>query len=152
VNNWKVILATMVIFGTGVITGGLLVRNSDRMLVRHLRQQPTTARPTPTGYTSTRLDFLRRAERELQLTTEQRDRTEKILHDGQERLKAAMEPVAGNIREELTRTREEFQAVLTPEQKAKFDELLKQQQRPRDARRPGGKDRDPRGGTNSVPR
>jgi hypothetical protein len=27
VNNWKVILATIVIFGTGVITGGLLVHH-----------------------------------------------------------------------------------------------------------------------------
>src|ERR1035437_5616366 len=28
VNSWKVILATMVIFGTGVVTGGLLVRHA----------------------------------------------------------------------------------------------------------------------------
>jgi len=150
VNNWKVILATMAIFATGVITGGLLVRNSDRMIVRRLQPQMAVTRPGATFPSNTRLEFLRRAERDLRLTPEQRERTEKILREGQERIKALMEPVSGEIRDELARTREEFQQVLTSDQSAKFDELLKQQQHSRETRHLGPKDRESRGGyTNS---
>ena len=40
-NSWKIILATMVIFGTGVLTGGLLVG--------HYRPEPIAARPVAPG-------------------------------------------------------------------------------------------------------
>jgi hypothetical protein len=149
VNNWKVILATMVIFATGVITGGLLVRNSNRMLVRQLHSQSAVPRVVTSGASNTRLEFLRRAERDLRLTPEQRERTEKILREGQERIKTLTEPVSGKIREELARTRLEFQQVLTPKQSAKFAEMLKQQQT-REPRRSGNKDREGRSSTNAA--
>jgi Spy/CpxP family protein refolding chaperone len=84
-----------------------------------------------------RIEFLRRMERELDLTPAQRDPIEKILQDGQERMKKLMDTVEPCRREEFKRTMEEFQAVLTPEQHKRFDELLKQQQqRARELRKP----------------
>jgi hypothetical protein len=126
VNTWKVILATMVIFGTGVVTGGLLVRHSEQMHLPRPPRNPVTARPTPPlSAGGVRLDFLRRAGRELELTPEQRERVDKLLKESQERTRKVMAPF---MREELQRTREQFREVLTPAQRPRFDQLLKQQQ------------------------
>jgi Spy/CpxP family protein refolding chaperone len=129
VNSWKVILATMVIFGTGVVTGGLLVRHAGPSR-DHRQPRPNTAvhsaQPSPAGLM--RIDFLRRMERELDLAPEQREPIDKILKEGQERTKKIMETVEPRRREEFKRTIEEFRAVLTPEQRKRFDELVKQQQ------------------------
>jgi DNA-binding protein H-NS len=129
VNSWKVILATMVIFGTGVVTGGLLVRHAGPIR-DHRQPRPAntvhTAQPSPAGLM--RIDFLRRMERELDLAPDQREPIDKILKEGQERTKKIMETVEPRRREEFKRTIEEFRAVLTPEQLKRFDETVKQQQ------------------------
>jgi Spy/CpxP family protein refolding chaperone len=125
VNTWKVILATMVIFGAGVVTGSLVVWQTA---VKHpAKQQHGNAvnRSIPTAPGLTRVEFLRRAERELDLTPEQRTQAEKVIADSQDRTKKIMEPVAPKIREQLNQTKEQFRALLTPEQKSRFDEMLK---------------------------
>jgi len=129
VNSWKVILATMVIFGTGVVTGGLLVRHAGPGRDRRPQRVPGAvhaAQPTPAGVM--RIEFLRRMERELALSPEQHEPIDKILKEGQERTKKLMETVEPRRREEFKKTIEEFRAVLTPEQLKRFDELVKQQQ------------------------
>ena len=122
----------MVIFAAGVVTGGMLTwRLQQANLARraHRPAQPAS----PGGW---RFEFLRRAQRELDLTPEQRERVDKILKESQERTRVIMEPVSPQIRAEMQRTKEEFQSVLTPEQKKRFDELVKKPQHPRDQRRP----------------
>ena len=136
-NTWKVILATMVIFGTGVVTGGLLVRYSQRPPGSHLHRTDTAGRPAqPVSAGGLRLEFLRRMERELELSREQRERIDKLIKESQERSKKIMEPVAPKLREELQKTKEQFVEALTPEQRARFDELWKQQQLPREQHHP----------------
>jgi hypothetical protein len=137
VNTWKVIFATVVIFGAGVVTGGLLVRYLAIQTPPRSRAQAN--RPVqPISAGGLRIEFLRRVERDLNLTAEQREQIDKIITASQERSKKIMEPVTPKIREELQQTREQFRAVLNPEQKIRFDELLKQQQqqRQRDQHRP----------------
>ena len=135
-NGWKVILATVVIFGTGVVTGGLLVHHAQQGRDRRPQRAGGVVRPaqalSPGGL---RIEFLRRIERELDLAPEQREPMDKILKDGQERMKKLMETVEPRRREEYKRTLEEFRAVLTPEQRTRFDVILKQQQRARDQRK-----------------
>jgi Spy/CpxP family protein refolding chaperone len=138
VNTWKVIFATVVIFGAGVVTGGLLVKHSA----------PTPSRPShgpanrgvqPISAGGIRIEFLRRVERELTLTADQKEQIDKIIAASQERSKKLMEPIQPKIREELQQTREQFRAVLNSEQKIRYDELLKQQQqqqRQREQHRP----------------
>jgi hypothetical protein len=129
VNSWKVILATMVIFGTGVVTGGLLVRHAGPGGVRRPQRANTAVhatQPSPAGVM--RIEFLRRMERELDLAPAQREPIDKILKDGQERTKKLMDTVEPRRREEFKRTIEEFRAVLTPEQRSRFDGVVKQQQ------------------------
>ena len=67
-------------------------------------------------------------ERELNLTAGQHEPIDKILKEGQERMKKLMETIEPRRREELKHTIDEFRAVLTPEQQKRFDDLLKQQQ------------------------
>jgi len=139
VNTWKIILATMLIFGTGVVTGALVVRNSDRgqgpLRPRNISQARPVGTFSPGGL---RLEFLRRAQRDLDLNPEQRERIDKLLKESQERTRKIMEPVAPDLRAELQRTKEEFQQVLTPEQRMRFEELMKKQQRPHEPHHTGG--------------
>ena len=127
----------MVIFGTGVVTGGLLVRHAGP--ARDRRPQRVIGAVQQAQTTSAgmlRIEFLRRMERELALTPDQREPVDKVLKEGQERMKKLMETVEPRRKEEYKKTIEEFRAVLRPEQQKRFDELLKhQQQRTRDSRK-----------------
>jgi Spy/CpxP family protein refolding chaperone len=138
VNTWKVIFATVVIFGAGVVTGGLLVKYSAVQTPARPQHGQTNRPVQPISAGGMRIEFLRRVERDLNLTPDQREQVDRILAASQERSKKIMEPVTPKIREELQQTREQFRAVLSPEQKIHFDELLKQQQqqRQRDQHRP----------------
>lgn len=142
----------MVIFGTGVVTGGLLVKYASvgRVPHPHVSALGRTAQPISAG--GMRLEFLRRAERELNLTAEQRERIDKLISASQERTKKILEPITPKLREDMKQTKAEFRAVLTPEQQQRFDELLKQQQRPRDPHRaPPSRDKQPEGASASNP-
>ena len=119
----------MVIFGTGVVTGSLLVRHVEHGRDRHPQHSTSVAHPAPASSAGImRIEFLRRMERELELTPAQRDPIDRILKDGQERMKKLMDTVEPRRREEFKKTVEEFRGVLTPEQRQRFDELVKQQQ------------------------
>lgn len=138
-NTWKVIFATVVIFGAGVMTGGLLVKYSVRPPVHPSRSGGSQGmRVQPISAGGLRIEFLRRAERDLNLSPDQKEQIDKIFAASQERSKKLMEPIQPKIREELQQTREQFRAVLNPEQRIRLDELLKQQQqqRQRDQHRP----------------
>ncbi|HOC56338.1 MAG TPA: hypothetical protein PKI20_12020 [Verrucomicrobiota bacterium] len=128
-NNWKVILATMVIFGAGVVTGGLLVRHVERGSHQRPQRVGAAVRPAPPASAGVmRLEFLRRMERELDLTPAQREPINRILKEAQDRTKKIMDTVEPQRREEFRRTIEEFRAVLTPKQQKRLDALIKQQQ------------------------
>ena len=128
VNAWKIILATMVIFGTGVVTGGLLVQHADRArLPRASRAAPLVRPAQPNSPGTMRLEFLRRMQRELALTPEQQKQVDTLIKESQERTKRIMEPVSPGLRKEVQRARDEFRDLLTPEQRKRFDELQKQQ-------------------------
>ncbi len=136
----RVILATVVIFAAGVVTGGLLVRSLDheQNVTMPPARPSVTPRPVPASYQGfVRVEFLRRMERELELTPGQRERVDAVLKESQERTKKLMEPVAPQLREEVQRTKQEFRDLLTPAQCARFDELVRQQQRGHEPHRPG---------------
>ena len=143
-NTWKVILATLVIFGTGVITGGLLVSHSNSVLrhghkavggeaPKHNAQAPAPVRdmrPLLPPNFLLRKDFLERLERELKLSGEQHERIEKIIGEGQERIKEISKNIEPEVRGELAETREKIRAELTPAQVPLFTELLKRRPNP----------------------
>jgi hypothetical protein len=136
----------MVIFGTGVVTGGLLVHHAEKGRDHRPKPGGASVRPgQPLSPGLMRIEFLRRMERELDLAPAQREPIDQIIRDGQERMKKVMESVEPRRREEYKRTIEEFRKVLTPEQRQRLDRVVKQQQqRSRDQRKgPGARDRSP---------
>lgn len=140
----------MVIFVAGLITGALVVWHSERLFSTPAQHPSSAPHPGPAiSPYGLRLDLLRRMQRDLNLTIDQHEQIDKILKESQERSKKIMEPVAPQIREELEHTREEFRNVLTPEQRAKFDDLLKHQpRRPDQQHRSGSSSSDGRVQTN----
>ena len=129
-NSWKVILATMVIFGAGVLTGALVMQfASGASSPRHQTTEVVTRSPEPGSPGGMRLEFLRRIQRALDLTADQSEQIDKVLKQSQDRTRKVMEPVAPLLRQELQRAKAEFREILTPAQQAHFDELLKQQPR-----------------------
>ncbi|MCL4785169.1 MAG: hypothetical protein KJ070_00035 [Verrucomicrobia bacterium] len=145
-NTWKVILATLVIFAAGVVTGGLLVsqvgktpppgwqsppprpaegprRPGESGGVREAARLPGLPGAVPQFL---RKEFLEKLDREVSLSPEQRERVEQIIHEGQERNGQLWERIAPELRKEIAETRRQIQAVLRPEQRARFDELMKQ--------------------------
>src|SRR5262245_59723325 len=72
-----------------------------------------------------RMEFLLRALNELQLAAEQHDRVEKIIREGQEKSRKLWDGVAPEMRKELQLVHERIRVELTPEQRRKFEQLLK---------------------------
>jgi len=133
VNNWKVIptivFATVLIFGAGVFTGGMLVN-----YVKQGRPHPAAAHVKPPAQASSNVptnnpsplppmrqppqvlskDFLQRLDGELHLTKDQHEAVQKIISDGQNEMRKVIQDSRLEIRE-----------VLTAEQRDQFDELMK---------------------------
>lgn len=125
----------MVIFGAGVLTGALVVQFiTTGEGPRHQRPgfgSRSAEFGSPGGM---RLEFLRRMQPYLGLSADQQDRIDKILKQSQDRTRKLMEPVSPQLHQEVQRAKAEFRDALTPEQQARFDELLKKQQRFREHR------------------
>jgi hypothetical protein len=64
-------------------------------------------------------------QRELDLTQDQRERTDKILKESQERTREIMKPVAADLRTEVQKTMQQFREVLTPQQRTNLENLLR---------------------------
>lgn len=138
-NNWKVIFATVVIFGAGVITGGLLVNYVDHSRPKSAKPKPVAmseTRPATTNTTnaSTNLvaksadnskprppeilskQFLQQLDEKLDFTAEEREAIQKIIAEGQNQVRKVIQDARLEIRE-----------VLTAGQRKQFDELMKRQ-------------------------
>jgi len=130
VNTWKPILAALLIFAAGVVTGGLTVRIKSRAVNRPL---PPQAQGADRGWQARRpeaelRELSQRFERRLQLSPEQRARVEAIVNESRERMTAIARDVAPKTREEFKRMRERIREELTPEQRREFEEIFRQRE------------------------
>jgi Spy/CpxP family protein refolding chaperone len=148
VNSWKVILATLVIFGAGVVTGGLLVSYAVRANTSaQPRPQPQFAsQGQAQGLTPWQIrnrELVRRMDRELDLTSAQRDRIEKIIADSQERTKGLWKPIVPQMAREMQHVNAQIRDELTSDQQKKFDDIFKQRplRKNEDLNRPGNQRR-----------
>jgi hypothetical protein len=148
VNTWKVILATLVIFIAGGVSGVLLgsyAANVQQKQQRHWLRELSSRRPElrppavsprepltgpglggakPQGFAGglpqiLRTNFLQKLAREIPLTAEQREHIEKAIAEGQER-----------VHRDIWQTRERILAVLEPGQVKRFEELMRQSRLP----------------------
>ena len=120
---WKVILATLVIFITGLFTGAVGVSR----LVKSPRPAPGVEPMQPWML---RENFRAELDRRLDLTAEQSVRIERAMYDGQERIKEIWSLVGPEIQTELRAVREEIRRELNPEQRRRFEEIIRER-RPR---------------------
>jgi Spy/CpxP family protein refolding chaperone len=133
VNSWKIILPTVVIFGAGVLTGGLLVDHVQRphfeshrsVAPAHSGGHRTPGLPPPRSEMLNQ-EFVSQLNRSLHLTPVQRQKITKIIAAGQERNHDLWKLVSPQFRAVMQDTHEHIRAVLTPEQRKQFEELLKQ--------------------------
>jgi hypothetical protein len=135
VNSWKVILASLVIFGAGVVTGGLLVAYLPFHSPGETRMRPIEGRdhgqrteelPRPALADRLSKQFLQQLDEKLQLMPEQKEKIQKILASGQERNHEIWTNVAPKMRLVIQEVNQQIRSELTPEQQKKFEELLKQ--------------------------
>ena len=120
-----VIFATVVIFGAGVVTGGLLVRETLRPKSSSWDNLIPPPGLSPGPWQLQRREFLVRMERQMNLSLEQRQKIGKIIHESQDRTKPLWEFIAPELREELEKVRVQIRGELTPLQQTQFDDLLK---------------------------
>jgi len=134
VNYWKVILATVVIFGAGVLTGGLLVNFVDHSHAKSFHRPPpsSTNSVAQTGGSGQQKpprlpEILSRqmAEQlsdELRLSPEQRKAIESIIAESQGQMRKEVQAVRQGAREKI-------RDQLDPGQQKQFDELMKRTQK-----------------------
>lgn len=130
-NNWKVIptivLATVLIFGAGVFSGGMLVNyvksGHPRPGMRRAVAPVQTNTVPATNATPVRplrppeilsKDFLQRLDGELRLSKDEHEAIQKIIGDGQNEMRKVVQDARLEIRE-----------ALTPDQRQQFDDLMK---------------------------
>ncbi len=119
-NQWRVILATLVIFCAGVLTGAAVVNIHQKERPKPTASPRGPLPPFPFNTVQKR-DYLGRLDRQLELTQEQYSAIEEILLQGNERIRTVWEPIAPKMHEEMKKMRERIRAELTPEQLKKFE-------------------------------
>ena len=142
---WKVILATLAIFMTGLITGVVVV---EQLVVKPLAKRPPVRITTndlslQPGWL--REEFVRHMDEELELTPEQRRKIMNIVHESQERTKLLYSLIGDDVREEMRQTQAAIRKEITPEQAKRFEEMLKRRPRAMRNLRPTGEPEMPPG-------
>ena len=129
-NNWKPILAAVVIFAAGFVTGGLTWMG-PRPVSADSRQNPGEARPgqKPERSKDRHLrDLCGRLQEELRLTPVQRERIEEIVKQAHERVKAVADKMGPLIHAEFKQMELDILKELTPEQAVKFEAIVRERE------------------------
>jgi len=143
VNPWKFILATVLIYGTGVVTGALVTTLVERP------HKAAVKPPQQLTYNQIqRAEFLVRLDKQIGLTPEQHDRIGHILRESNQRTKPYWDPVAARMKDEVRMVTEKIRAELSPDQVAKFDAEIKSI---RPAKKPETERKDKKGGSTNAP-
>ncbi len=142
-NPWKFILATVLIYGTGVVTGALvtaLVERPHKAVVKPAQQL--------TYNQIQRAEFLGRLQKQLDLTPDQHERIGHILRESNQRTKPYWDPVAAKMKDEVRMVAEKIRAELKPEQVTKFDAEIKSI---RPAKKPDTERKEKKSGSTNAP-
>ncbi len=120
---WRAILAASIIFLAGVASGALATRLYSTV---QKPQAPPIIGPPPTPWIAQRMDFIRRMGPKLDLSKEQQEKLDSILHESQQRMRKLWEPLAPQAQAEMADVRKRIDAVLTSVQHERFEKLLKE--------------------------
>lgn len=120
-NTWKVILATLVIYSAGILTGTLLTTALRPVAA----SRPPTPVPVYPGGDIFQQRFLDRLKNEVELTPEQIQRLEMVFKESRERMKTWWEIIGPEMQAEIQDVRDRIRLELTPEQREQFEKLIK---------------------------
>ena len=144
-NYWKVILATVVIFGAGVFTGGLLVNSIQHSHWKNNRRQSANDEihsPAEAHEAQSRTNnsanlphprppeilgdkFVQQLDDALQLTPDQRASIQKIITEGQERNRSIWTNSAVQMHAVIQDVRHRVRETLNADQQKQFEDLMK---------------------------
>ena len=113
---WKAILATLVIFAAGMFAGGLVAK----------KVLPKKPLPIPAPPVDMQQRFYQRLKKELQLTADQTNRIDKIFIEGNASVKIIWDLMAPELQKERQVVYDNIRGVLNPEQREKFEQLIKE--------------------------
>jgi hypothetical protein len=141
-NSWKIILAIVVIFGAGLVTGGLLSHHLSSQPAARIETSIAEPGPRPAADNhgpdrppevplprlAERLskEFVRRLDKSLHLTLVQSNNIARIVAEGQERNHVIWTNVAPQMRKVMQDVNSQIRAELAPDQLKQFEELMKQ--------------------------
>ena len=154
----RIVLAALVIFAAGVLTGGAGVGLAGRLrrdrspggvgsgssvVPGRVAPMPAVS-PVPTQGRSNglsaslarppgraQIEAMARWSRELELEASQRQRIDAILERAGVRLRDLWEPVAPQARAEIDAARRQLEQTLTPEQRQRWNEVRRRRASPR---------------------
>ena len=115
------ILAALVIFFAGIITGGMMTK---LYLPATAVSKSNTSVPVNPGLVQ-RMEFLGRITKQLNLSPQQQEKVNTILNRSQDRSKKLWHQVYPQFQAEFDFTRNEIREILGDKQRTKFEELLK---------------------------
>lgn len=132
--SWRVVLAFIGIFIAGTVTGGLITLQVVQKVADRRHGQVFRANAqnqvgqTPAGQQSQPPQLgpqlIRRFVMQLDLTAEQREKIKPIELRGAEEIRRAVRDARHSTDVILERTQDEIGAILTPEQRTKFEEMV----------------------------
>lgn len=126
--KWKIWVALLVLFASGVLIGSV----GTRMYVRH-KLSGIFSRERP----AVRNLFVRRLTRELDLTREQREEIEKIASRAAEKFQELHMQHRSEVEVIIDKSTSEMKKHLSVEQQEQFDELQKRMKAQRNRRKHG---------------
>ncbi|HVZ65869.1 MAG TPA: hypothetical protein VG936_14990 [Lacunisphaera sp.] len=109
---WKVVLVLIGIFLAGAVTGGLVVARFGRELIAH--------RPMPDQWAAVQL---RRLAERLDLTPQQQEELKPIIRRNMEELRKLRNYAMSESRTVFERMQREIGEKLSPEQRAKYEQM-----------------------------
>lgn len=121
----KLILAALLLFSTGVVAGVAGSRLRDKASARNALQKRGDLPPQLWQ----RMEFLRRIQKDLDLSPEQRQRIEGYVRESQENARRLWEPVAPQARAEMETLRLRIRGELTEPQRERFDNAVRERVR-----------------------
>ncbi|HVY71660.1 MAG TPA: hypothetical protein VHH73_17145 [Verrucomicrobiae bacterium] len=132
-NVWKAILAALVIFAAGVVTGGMTVSLAEKTAQPAAQPSGTRTNFANAGgpnWTPDRMDrqhreLMRRMENALDLSTEQHDHISQLVEDSRERLSKFSHEAVAHTRGEMEQLRASIRKELKPEQQDRFEEVFR---------------------------
>jgi Spy/CpxP family protein refolding chaperone len=130
--TWQVVLATVAIFVAGLVTGGATALGLVRWSVRHPRINPAQMMPYAYRPASGQVQqlsprLMRSFVNQLDLSPEQRLRILPIVRRTAAQLARDRREVQLTVALSIERMQDEIAAVLTPDQRVKFEDMIARQ-------------------------